>query len=228
METQTQQIPTGEGLNFERIWAMFQESKTQLQETKEILREASLVTEKKFQETNQKFQETDKKFQQTDKQIKEIGKQIGGLGNKFGTFNEGLFMPSLETILKKQFKCHLTFSNYKFYDNGNTLEIDLLGETNDACYIVEIKSHLREEVFEQLEQAIKNFKKYDKKYADKQIYGIIAATHYTEKDLKQVHQHGFHFISTNDEIAKLKDPKGFKAKNWQQSPPILHQQGEGQ
>ena len=57
-----------------------------------------------------------------------------------------------------------------FYDdNGNSLEIDLLGETNDACYIVEIKSHLREEVFEQLEQAIKNFKKFDKKYAEKQI-----------------------------------------------------------
>ena len=144
METQTQQTPTGEGLNFEKIWAM-------------------------FQETDRKFQETDKKCQQTDKQIKEIGKQIGGLGNKFGTFNEGLFMPSLETILKKQFKCQLTFSNYKFYDNGNTLEIDLLGETNDACYIVEIKSHLREEVFEQLEQAIKNFKKFDKKYAEKQI-----------------------------------------------------------
>ncbi|NTV95645.1 MAG: DUF3782 domain-containing protein, partial [Thiobacillus sp.] len=32
---------------------------------------------------------------ETDRQLKELGKQIGGLGNKFGSFTEGLALPSL-------------------------------------------------------------------------------------------------------------------------------------
>ncbi|MFM7613552.1 MAG: hypothetical protein ACKO4R_04835, partial [Synechococcales cyanobacterium] len=33
----------------------------------------------------------------------ELGKQIGGLGAKFGSFTEGLALPSMETILHQQF-----------------------------------------------------------------------------------------------------------------------------
>jgi hypothetical protein len=57
------------------------------------------------------FQETDRRMKETDKQLKELGKQIGGLGNKFGTFNEGLFMPSLNKMLNKKFNCRKTTEN---------------------------------------------------------------------------------------------------------------------
>jgi hypothetical protein len=40
---------------------------------------------------------------ETDRQLKELGKQIGGLGAKFGSFTEGLALPSMETILGQQF-----------------------------------------------------------------------------------------------------------------------------
>ena len=43
--------PTSEPINFEKVWAM-------------------------FQETDRKFQETDHKFQDTDKQIKETGREL--------------------------------------------------------------------------------------------------------------------------------------------------------
>nr|NCS30802.1 DUF3782 domain-containing protein [Microcystis aeruginosa F13-15] len=44
--------------------------------------------------------ETDRQLKETDKQLKELGKQIGGLGAKFGSFTEGLALPSMETILR--------------------------------------------------------------------------------------------------------------------------------
>ena len=42
------------------------------------------------------FQETDRQIKATDRQLKELGKQIGGLGAKFGSFTEGLALPSME------------------------------------------------------------------------------------------------------------------------------------
>ena len=39
-------------------------------------------------------------LQETDRQIRELGKQIGGLGNKFGSFTEGLALPSMQKILQ--------------------------------------------------------------------------------------------------------------------------------
>ena len=40
---------------------------------------------------------------ETDRQLKELGKQIGGLGSKFGSFTEGLALPSMEKILRQRF-----------------------------------------------------------------------------------------------------------------------------
>ncbi|MDR0586749.1 MAG: hypothetical protein LBG26_05875 [Treponema sp.] len=46
-------MPGYEGLSFEKVWAMFQE------------------TDKKFQETDRKFQETDRRFRGTDRKFQD-------------------------------------------------------------------------------------------------------------------------------------------------------------
>ena len=69
---------------YDDILRLFQETDRQLKETALLLRQKSL--------------ETVRKFQETDRQIKELGKQIGGLGSKFGSFTEGLALPSMEAI----------------------------------------------------------------------------------------------------------------------------------
>jgi hypothetical protein len=167
-----------------------------------------------FQETDNKFKEAEKRQKETDKQIKELGKQIGGLGNKFGSFTEGLFMPSLVKILIKKFQCSSYFSNYTYKDNGNFLEIDLFAEAEDRCYIVEIKSHLKDDAIEQLKKSISNFRLFNNKYRDKKIYGIITAVHYREEERLNVLENGFYFIATKDSIAKLKVPHNFKPIEW--------------
>ena len=87
---------------YDDILRLFQETDRQLKETALLLREKSLETDRKFQETEhllrERSLETDRKFQETNLQLKELGKQIGGLGSKFGSFTEGLALPSMEAI----------------------------------------------------------------------------------------------------------------------------------
>jgi hypothetical protein len=228
--------PKSEKLDFEKVWLMFQETKEifkqssieydrKFQETKELMARSSLETDRKFQETKEllaqssletdrRLQETDGRLQETDKQIKELGKQIGGLGNKFGTYNEGLFSPSVRKILETEFKCYETSPNDKFQVNGDSFEIDFVGYSATACYIVEIKSHLDLESLKQLERIIENFKKYKPEYKNKKIFGVITATHFNKSTYQKALKDGFYVIIANDELAELQLPEGFKPKSW--------------
>ncbi|MBM2816498.1 MAG: hypothetical protein HW421_3260 [Ignavibacteria bacterium] len=178
-----------EPLTFEKVWAM-------------------------FQETRQSMNQTDKQIKETDKQIKELGKQIGGLANKFGSFNEGLVMPSLHKILLEKFNCNEAFENYTYKNNGDILEIDMLGIAEDATYIIEIKSHFRDEAIEQIIREAAQFRKFSKYSKDKKIFCFLAATHYKDEEQKKVLNEGIYFISISDDVAKLKVPKNFKPKEW--------------
>ena len=200
---------------------MFQETDRKLQETKAILEKSSLETDRKFQETDRQLKETDRKLQETDRQmketdkkIKELGKQIGGLGNKFGSYNEGLFMPSLVTMLKESFNCTKTSENFEFYDNGNSFEIDLFGISPDNFYIVEIKSHLTNDAIKQLIKKIEYFNKYNPEYSDKKKYGILVGAKYNRETSEKIIKNGIYLINTSDDLAKLRIPKDFIPKSW--------------
>ena len=192
-----------EHLTFEKVWLMFKETDHRMQET-----------DRRMQETDRLIQETTLQIKDTDRFVKELGKQIGGLGNKFGSFNEGLFMPSLVKMLAKKFKCYKTTSYFTFKDNGNFFEIDLLGISEVACYIVEFKSHLREDGIDQTIKKIEMFKKYVVEYADKIKYGAIVATHHNSENIKKVIKNGLYFVSSAEDIAKLNMPRGFKPRQW--------------
>jgi hypothetical protein len=76
--TASRKPPTGEGLTFEKVWAMFQEvaeqqkeGARQFQETREQFRE----TDKKFQEVAEQQKETSRQFKETDKKFQEVSEQ---------------------------------------------------------------------------------------------------------------------------------------------------------
>ncbi len=86
--------------------------------------------------------------QKTDKQLKELGKQIGGLGEKFGSFTEGLALPSMTKILREKFKMEVISPSVRVSKNCIDAEIDVLAYSNSSineAYVVGVKSHLREE-----------------------------------------------------------------------------------
>jgi len=199
-----------EELSFEKVWKMFQETDKRFQETAIRFQETDL----KFQETDKNFEKTSNELTKTKNTIDELGRQIGGIGNKFGTFTEGIYVPSVKKILNKEFNCTKSFQNATLKVNGTVFEIDLLGESDKAFYLVEIKSHLKTSAIEQLKSAIFNFDKVEERAKTKPKYGILVAASFSEETKQEVIKNGFYFVSTTDDIAELAVPDDFVPKAW--------------
>lgn len=206
-----------EKVTYDEVMQLIRAISESLREFSESQREFS-ESQRELTESQREFsesrKETERSMKETDKQIKELGKQIGGLGNKFGTFNEGLVLPSLYKLFKNKFHCTEITERYKFFANGNSMEIDLLAISNDACYLIEIKSHYKSDAIEQLQKQIVRFRKIKKEYADRKIYGVIVATHYEKENIKELTGNGIYFISISDDLVSMKLPNNFKPKVW--------------
>jgi hypothetical protein len=125
----------------EDVWAL-------LRELAEAQKQAQQQAERQALEAEHKPQETERKTPETDRQLKELGKQIGGLGEKFGSFTEGLALPSMGRLLRERFGMEVISPSVRVTKGGRHLEIDVLAYANgpvNAAYVVEVKSHLREE-----------------------------------------------------------------------------------
>ena len=115
---------------------------------------AQKETERRQQETDRQIKETGQQIKETDRQLKELGKQIGGLGSKFGSFTEGLALPSMEKILRQRFGMEVVSPSVRASKEGKHIEIDVLAYANgnlNTAYIVEVKSHAREDSITQNE-----------------------------------------------------------------------------
>ena len=166
-------------------------------------------------ETEKRFKETAKQSKETNKQLKELGKQIGGLGKKFGSFTEGLALPSMTKILRERFKMEVISPSVRVSKSGIDAEIDVLAYANSAInevYVVEVKSHLREEAITQLSSLMANFKTLFPEHKDKKLYGIIAAVDISEALKKRVLAAGFYMARIQDETFSLDVPDEFQAK----------------
>ncbi len=199
----------------EDLWALMRE-----------LIESQRETDRKFQDTDRKFQETDRKFQEirreleatsreirkTDRQIKELGKQIGGLGEKFGSFTEGLALPSMERILRERFGMEVVSPSVRVTKEGRHLEIDVLSYANgpvNAVYVVEVKSHLREESIAQIKDLLGQFREFFPEHRDKRLFGILAAVDLSARMRERVLCEGLYAARIHDQVFSLDIPQGF-------------------
>jgi len=189
---------------------------------------AQKATDKQIKATGRQLQETDKQLKETDiqlkdtdkrvsRQIKELGKQIGGLGQKFGSFTEGLALPSMQKILQMQFKMEVISPSVRVHKNGKQIEIDVLAYANSSVneiYVVEVKSHLREDGITQLQTIINNFRQFFPEHNDKKLYGMIAAVDMSDRLKKRLLSLGFYAAKIKEDIFSLDVPDDFKAKSF--------------
>jgi septal ring factor EnvC (AmiA/AmiB activator) len=176
---------------------------------------AQKKTDKQFKETDKQIKKTDKQIKETSKQLKELGQQIGGLGKKFGSFTEGLALPSMTKILRERFKMEVISPSVRVSKNGIDAEIDVLAYANSAInevYVVEVKSHLREEAITQLNNLMANFKTLFPEHKDKKLYGIIAAVDMSEILKQRVLSAGFYMARIQEDTFTLDIPDTFQAK----------------
>ncbi len=156
-----------------------------------------------------------KDSEEVNKQLRELGQQIGGLGKKIGSFTEGLALPSMQKILQGQFKMEVISPSVRVRKSGREIEIDVLAYANSAVnevYIVEVKSHLREEGIIQLQKTIKNFRTFFPEHRDKKIFGIIAAIDMPKTLKKRALALGLYTAIIHEEVFSIEVPKRFKAK----------------
>jgi hypothetical protein len=153
---------------------------------------------------------------ETAKQIRELGKQIGGLGNKFGSFAEGMALPSMTKILRKQFKLESVGARQtRSGPGGKEMEVDVLGysngKTNLVC-VVEVKSHLREESLDQMRSILDRFFEFYPEHKGKRLFGILAYVDASDDVEKKAIDEGIYLARIHDDSFSLAVPKGFKPK----------------
>lgn len=153
----------------------------------------------------------------TDRQIQELGKQIGGLASKFGSFTEGLALPSMEKILREKFAMEVISPSVRVSKQGEHIEIDVLAYANGSvnqAYVVEVKSHAREESIEQLKTILERFRYFFPEHQHKQVYGILAAVDLSSYVRQKILQEGLYVARIHEDVFNLDIPEGFEAKVW--------------
>ena len=196
---------------FDDILRLFQETDRQFKETDRRMQE----TDRQMQETDRQMQETDRRMQETDRQIKELGKQIGGLGAKFGSFTEGLALPAMEKILRDRFGMEVISPSVRVSKAGQHMELDVLAYANgpvNAAYIVEVKSHAREESIAQLKTLLHRFRDFFPEHRDKRLYGILAAVDLSASLREKALQEGLYVAHIHDEVFTLDTPEDFQPR----------------
>jgi len=209
----------------EDVWRLLAELATAQKETDKQLKETDLLLKEVSQqqkENAQQLKETDRQQKEnaqqqkkTDKQLKELGQQIGGLGAKFGSFTEGLALPSMETILRQRFGMEVISPSVRVSKDGQHLEIDVLAYTNgelNTAYIVEVKSHAKEESITQLKSILQRFRRFFSEHKDKKLYGILAAVDLSPGLREKILQEGFYVARIHDQVFELDIPDNFQPR----------------
>ncbi|MCZ8360623.1 MAG: DUF3782 domain-containing protein [Microcystis sp. LE19-388.1G] len=200
----------------EDVWRILAELATAQAE----LTAAQKETDKQLKEVSQQQKETDRQQKEnaqqqkkTDKQLKELGQQIGGLGAKFGSFTEGLALPSMEKILRQRFGMKVVSPSVRASEDGQHLEIDVLAYTNgelNTAYIVEVKSHAREESITQLKSILQRFRSFFPEHKDKKLYGILASVDLSNELREKILEEGFYVARIHDQVFELDIPDNFQ------------------
>ena len=202
------------------VWRLLAELTTRQSELTAAQKETDLQLKEVSQaqkETNLQFKEVSQAQKETDRQLKELGKQIGGLGAKFGSFTEGLALPSMEKILRQRFGMETISPSVRVSKGGQHIEIDVLAYTNgelNTAYIVEVKSHAREESITQLKSILQRFRAFFPEHKDKQLYGILAAVDMSPDLREKTLQEGFYVAYIHDEVFELDIPENFRPQRY--------------
>jgi hypothetical protein len=172
-------------------------------------------------ETDLRQKETDRQIKelgkQTDRQLKELGKQIGGLGAKFGSFTEGLALPSMEKILRQRFGMEVISPSVRASKEGKHMEIDVLAYANgnlNIAYVVEVKSHAREDSITQLKSILQRFRTFFPEHKNKQLYGILAAVDMSPELRQKTLEEGFYVARIHDQVFELDTPENFQPQSY--------------
>ncbi|MCU0424460.1 MAG: DUF3782 domain-containing protein [Candidatus Kapabacteria bacterium] len=169
--------------------------------------------QRRADEADRRMAEAAEDSRRLKQRLDELGKQLGGLGNKFGSFTEGLLLPSVEGILRRQFGVTDFYMRLKSYHGDQMQELDGFGFVNGANigFIIEVKSHLDNRAITQAQEQLRRFGHFHPQYKSMKLYGIIAAVDaVSEEQRRAVWNAGLYLVTVHDDVAEMPSPpQGF-------------------
>ncbi|MDR0495639.1 MAG: hypothetical protein LBG95_08455 [Treponema sp.] len=206
--------PTGEGLTFEKVWAMFQENERKSQEMWEKMREERLESERKYQEEKK---ERDRKYQEEKEETNRI---IGNLSNRFGELAEYLVAPNIHKRFN-ELGYHFDAvapGGYVIRDgvNGKVIaEVDILLENDKYIMAVEIKAKTHSKDIEHHVKRLEILRQYRNKHHDtRKIQGAIAGAIFGNAEKQAAIEAGFYVLEQSGDTVKMDIPEDFVPREW--------------
>jgi hypothetical protein len=200
-EQQTTAVPPGyEGLTFEKVWAMFQE------------------TDRRMQETDRQMKETDRRMQETDRQMKETDRKISKLGSRLGDLVEEIVFPN---ILGKFNERGYVFGKaaprvrFRNKQGEHVAEVDILLENGDTVLAVEVKTFLTDNDVRDHLRRLEKLRRYADEHGDKRkLLGAVAGGIASEEVKAFAVKSGFFVLEQSGDTMKISVPQDFKPREW--------------
>ncbi len=187
-------IAVPNNLNFENVWAMFQD------------------VAQRFKDTDKKFEDTKKMFQDTDKRFKEIHDELGGIGKSNGEIAEDFFYKGLEANMKVA-DLHFDYIDRNLHRkrNNTEAEYDIILYNNYKVLVVEIKYNFRmKQLRDFYTDKLKRFRSLFPEYSKYKLYGAVAALTFDKNVVKEAQEYGFYVLSQNNDKIKLLNQQNFE------------------
>ena len=183
-----------EALNYDKVWAMFQESDRQWKEAKE-------------------------QFKETDRKLKETGQYIGKLTDRFGDVVEHMVIPGIiEKFNALGFHFNRDCHNAKFREAGTgelLTEVDILLENGDIVIAIEVKSKLD---YKDVDSHIRRMdiisNMADTRRDNRKYLGALASAIVSKEIKAYAEKIGFYVLEQSGDTMKLEIPEGFFPRAW--------------
>ena len=197
-----------EKLDFEKVWAMFQETDRQFKET-----------DRKFQETERIIKETDlklKKMQEaTTREFNKLMKKLSEIETRWGKFVEALVDGTLVAILNERgIEVQQTSMRSRGKYKNTEYEIDIIAKNGKQVVAVEVKTTLSVNDVKRFLKKLEVFKEVFNQYAGNQIIGAVGYISVEEEAHRFAARNGLFVIKATNNSAKIINKETFKPKLW--------------
>ena len=177
------------------------------------MRRSQAETDRMQKETDRIIKETDRIIKETAQQMKETDKKIKELSTRFssttGHIIEGLMSSSAIKIYEEAgIKIDSLCKNFKRKNKSLNLEMEMdVVLLNDTQVVVEeVKASCDKKDVEKFFHNMEKFKLLYNEYADKEVFGAVAAVNYEDGADQYAHELGLFVVRVaSDEIFTL-DP----------------------
>jgi hypothetical protein len=211
-------MPTGEGLTFEKVWAMSQETDRKLQEVAQIVRENAerqKETARQMEETDRQMKETARQMKETDRKMKETDRKMGDLYNRFGEMAEHLVAPGIAARFNERgfhFDSIMPGGIKIVDEQRKTIaEIDLLLENGEYIIAIEVKATVRLKDVEHHIRRLEILREHREKKHEKpkKIQGAIAGAIFGSAEKQAVIEAGFYALEQSGDTMQMDMPCDF-------------------